>query len=101
MSEMGVKKNFLFDREGKNISMKEFDTLLQDDKYRQVALDRVGDLVVSTVWTGVSIMTLVGAPRIFETMAFDGYEIVDGPIRVASEAQAINVHEAVCRKVLS
>ena len=48
-------------------------SLFEDPKYRFVAFDNVGDLVVSTVWIGLDhrLQTFdPGPPLIFETIVF-------------------------------
>ncbi len=50
----------------------------EDPDYKRVALDRVGDKEVSTVWLGLDHNFGNGPPLIFETMVFgdDGEEDV-------------------------
>ena len=62
-----------YDRNGKPISQMEWSRLMMDHEYKRVALDKVGDADVSTVWLGLDHnFSGTGPPLIFETMIFGG-----------------------------
>lgn len=58
-----------FNREGKQISMREWGKLLEDDEYKIIARTTLSDGTwVSTVWLGLNHNWRPGPPLIFETM---------------------------------
>lgn len=65
-----------YDRDGKPLdSVFDWARLHNDDAYKRVAEDTVGDAWISTVWLGINhnVMPLFDAlPIIFETMIFGG-----------------------------
>jgi hypothetical protein len=68
----------------------------------RVALDRVNDLCVSTVWLSVDHQFGDGPPLIFETMVFDGDESSDLLCRrYSTMAQAKAGHAEVLAKCTS
>jgi hypothetical protein len=100
---MDEKKNYLFDRDGNKLSVRELDALLKDVDYCRVALTVIGDIEVSTVWTGICNEFSLGymqARRVFETIAFDHANgSVSDPVRVATESQALAAHEDMCEEI--
>lgn len=85
-----------YNRKGEPVGMWEWANLLENRKYRQVKLTRMGTCSVSTIWFG-----LLGAervPMIFETAVFGRHlpEFLDGRlIRYASEQEARAGHKAI------
>lgn len=61
-----------YDIDGNPIEMLEWAELFEDDSYKRVALDEIGDVQVSTVWLGLDHNWADGPPIIFETMVFGG-----------------------------
>lgn len=63
-----------YDRAGRPIEdIMEWARLIEQREYAEVAVDHVGDVVVSTVWLGIDHNWLGhGPPIIFETMIFGG-----------------------------
>jgi hypothetical protein len=60
-----------YDRQGHRLELMEWARLFEDNNYKRVALDEVGDYVVSTVWMGSDHNYWpTGRPLIFETMVF-------------------------------
>ena len=84
-----------YDRSGRPISMEEWQRLLHDDAYRQVAVDELHGCTISTIWTGADLSAAFGgwAPRIFETAVLwrDG-DVLEQE-RYATEAEALAGHE--------
>ncbi|HEY1437345.1 MAG TPA: hypothetical protein VGG82_07570 [Casimicrobiaceae bacterium] len=62
-----------YDFDGNPISLDAWSRLFADYAERMVALDRLGDVEVSTVWIGLDHrFGEPGAPLIYETMIFGG-----------------------------
>jgi len=62
-----------YDRQGKPIdSIKEWEKLFHNFKYRMIAKTDVAGKQVSTVWLGLDHQWGTGPPLIFETMVFPG-----------------------------
>ncbi len=70
----------------------------EDQDYKIVAKDKVGDVSVSTVWLGFDRRFGNGPPLIFETMVFGGLHDQD-QARYATEIEAILGHAAMLLKV--
>lgn len=51
--------------------MKEWVHLSEDETYRRIGSDNVGDIWISTVWLGLDHNFTGTVPMIFETMVFD------------------------------
>lgn len=60
-----------YDKQGKEITLKEWALLLEDKKHKRVASDTTGKYWVSTVWLGLDHSFEGGIPLIFETMVFE------------------------------
>src|SRR4051812_27278203 len=62
----------LYDKQGRPMSMRQFNDMLGDMAYKHVAVTAIGDDVeVSTVWLGADHnFGPTGPPLIFETMVF-------------------------------
>jgi hypothetical protein len=86
-----------YDPDGNPIDLGEWATLWQGD--RQVALTRVDDVEVSTVWLGTDYnFGFGGAPLIFETLVFGG--TLDGVMnRYPNRAAAIAGHDQIVAEV--
>jgi hypothetical protein len=79
----------IYDREGKPCTTAFWRERINDDSYRVLAQDKVGEVAVSTIWLGLDhgIGYMLGAdvpPMIFETMIFPG----NSSVRYATEEQA-------------
>jgi hypothetical protein len=63
-----------YDKQGKPLTRDEYHALLEDigREYKRVALTKIGDIEISTVWLGLDHQYGDGAPLIFETMQFGG-----------------------------
>lgn len=85
------------DRDGKRIDLERWVQLMEDgdfQTYRRIAVDQIGPVWISTVWTGVDI----GDDDLFETMI----EPEGGPRRFhrsATESAARDIHAAAVRAV--
>lgn len=89
----------LYDREGKPMDdTSEWARRHEDLAYHYVAETPVGDVRVSTIWTGISV-DIEGPPLIFETKVFglEGDEMAQW--RYPTEAEARAGHEAAVRWV--
>jgi len=63
---LGLPMFNYFDKEGKPISEEEYYILQRDQNYRTVGRDYAGEILISTVWLGLS------GGLLFETMSFGG-----------------------------
>lgn len=87
-----------YDKEGKPLDLMQWVALLDDQAYRVVAQEQIGEARVSTVWLGSNHRYGPGAPLIFETMIFGGPH--DGYCdRYPSEAMAREGHAHALRVV--
>ena len=67
-----------YGRDGHELHMRNAMQLMADPKYKQVASDKVGPYLVSTVWLGLNHnWSSQGPPLIFETMVFTEIEADD------------------------
>lgn len=87
-----------YDRRGMPISIDEAEPLLSDPDYQQVAVEVMGDSVVSTVWLGLDYGFGGGPPLIFETL------VIGGPLggeqfRSSVEYQAVVGHRMMVDRV--
>jgi hypothetical protein len=64
--------NDKYDKLGNPIDFMTWAKLREDKSYKRVALDRVGEAEVSTVWLGLDHNFGGGPPLIFETIVFGG-----------------------------
>lgn len=97
-----------FDRDGKPIDEKQWEELLEDREYSTVARDTYTkrhrnmmttyEVVVSTVWIGVPMLSWGEPPVIFETMVFGGpHDQYRTSYRTAAEA--LDGHKVACLMV--
>jgi hypothetical protein len=97
---MVMGRHFCWDRDGTPISLEAFERLRYETPgYFRVALDRVGDAQVSTVWTGLALPLFAedcDRPLIFETMIFGG-PYSDYLWRYVTEVEALTGHFAVVK----
>jgi len=63
-----------------------------DDQRRVVQRDQVGEIVVSTVFTGIDYAFFGGDPVLWETMLFDADGKPLGQLRYTSRAEALVGH---------
>lgn len=86
----GDRPNYL-DREGLPLSFPAWAMIVEGaPEYRYIAQDRIGDVLVSTVWLGLD-HAWCGPVQIFETMVFGAGDEID-MARYATEAEAIAGH---------
>lgn len=74
LEKLPPRPGMFYDRDGNEITMADYERLLYEhgEEYRRVDWDQVGDVVVSTVWTGMNQgLPGYGPPLMFETMVFD------------------------------
>ena len=86
------KRGMYFDRQGTELSLREWAPLFEDFTYVDVRHDNVDDVRISTVWLGLNHNFRPGPPHIFETMVFNGPFHGDY-WRHATEEEAIRCHE--------
>lgn len=67
---MRIRLSCYYDHDGKAISFKKWSRLFEGE--RSVALDKVEDSEISTVWLGLDYSFGFGSPLIYETMIFGG-----------------------------
>lgn len=87
-----------YDRKGNLISIEEFETFAATRDYKQVAAERVDDVLISTVWLGLDHSFGDGPPLIFETMIFGG-TLNDYCERYATEEEAEEGHQRAVEQV--
>jgi hypothetical protein len=86
-----------FDRAGNPIEMEVWSNLHRNRDYRTVRQDRLGDVLVSTIWLGMN-HAFDDNVLIFETMIFDGER--DGEQwRWTTEAEALAGHQAIMDEI--
>lgn len=87
-----------YDRLGLPISIEEAETLHSDPDYQRVAVEVMGDAVVSTVWLGLDYGFGGGPPLIFETLVIGGP--LDGEqFRYSTDEQAVVGHRMMVDRV--
>jgi len=105
-----VSLSDIYDRDGNQISWKQWARLAESDYYRRVGYTEIGPYVVSTVWLGLDHSFGHGPPIIFETAVFskaewdaDRSEDVVDPVlldldarRYATLAEAARGHDEMC-----
>lgn len=84
-----------YDRALNQVTLLEWAELLEDPAYRRVALDKVADCTVSTVWLGIDH----GDGMFFETMVFDGSGNDVLCQRYPTEAAAVEGHRQAAAHV--
>jgi hypothetical protein len=87
-----------YDRDGNPITYGEYVTIRANDTdrtYQRVALDKFGDVTVSTVWLGLDHNYVPGnPPLIFETLAYRGDYVEEiASDRYPTLAEALAGHE--------
>lgn len=71
-----------------------------DEEEKRVALDHVGDVMISTVCLGLDHRFVgTGPPIIFETMIFDSEELEDYQERYSTEEEALEGHNRAVEMV--
>ena len=86
-----------YDRQGREIDMMKWATLVGDTEYKRVRQTTVGDICISTVWLGLN-HSLGGPPMIFESMIFgDPYDTLCW--RYPAESLAILGHQRLVEAV--
>ena len=101
-----MPRSLCYDRAGNPIDHERFSELIRDDAYRQVALDDVGGVRVSTIWLGVDHGGYRNddPPVIFETMV---YAVDDAGFtsfgewqrRYHTETEALEAHAELVRRM--
>ena len=87
-----------YDRHGNPIEMMDWAARLADDDYKRVAIDKLPDGDVSTVWLGLDHRFGAGPPLIFETLVFGGP--LDGEMqRYSTEQDAQAGHREMVRRI--
>ena len=85
-----------YDKNGQPIGTDEWSRLFEDNDYRRIGLDTVGQVRVSTVWLGMDHAFLGGEPEIFETMVFGGDNWIEQDrIHYRTEAEALAGHQRI------
>ena len=88
-----------FLRNGTECSEAAFMRLNSDWSYRQIALDQVGDKLVSTVWLGCNLEALPGDAAA-QRLVFGTCVLPDGDeTRYATEAEALEGHRLAVQRV--
>lgn len=91
-----------YDRDGQPIDSQRWAQLFEDENYRRIAYNEIGNVTVSTVWLGLDheYQNLFGEqrpPQIFETMSFGlGHDV---HIRYAIEKLARAGHADIVAKI--
>lgn len=87
-----------YDKDGRSIEMMDWAQLFEDNGYKRIASDTVGDATISTVWMGLDHSFGFGPPLIFETMVFGG-SLSDEMDRYPTLAEAETGHRAMVERV--
>lgn len=113
--ERGNYEERYYDRNGKRLSVVEFNDYLQDLEYKVLKQCWYGPFFVSTVWLGVDHRFRLdlddeSKPLIFETMIFDkrekerkkaepliGHEVNEYQERYSTEEEAYAGHKEACK----
>lgn len=82
-----------YSRDGSPMTVTEWAARYEDAESKRVALTKVGDVEVSTVWLGLNHNYGEGPPLIFETIVFGGHDEVCE--RYATEEEALAGHARV------
>jgi len=89
-----------YDRHGKPIDQHAACQLFEHPEARRVALDKVGDVKISTVHLVIDHNYLGGEPLIFETLIFGGPR--DGEMRrYETETQALAGHKVMLAELVA
>ena len=100
-----MPRSLCYDRAGNPIDRDRFSELIADDAYRQVALDDVGGVRVSTIWLGVDHgYRGEDEPVIFETMVYAvdaaGFATFgEWQRRYHTESEALAAHTELVRRM--
>ena len=95
-----IHKGMHYDREGREISLRDWAKLHNVNEYVRVGSDEIGPYWVSTVWIGINHRFLGGAPPlIYETMVFKGDESDLDCVRYSTLDQAIEGHRRMVEEV--
>ena len=87
------------DREGNEITLAEWAAYSESRSYVVLKQNRLGDVGVSTIWTGVNLnLWPDGPPLIFETMIFGG-EYSHEYNRYPTEALALEGHDRAVARI--
>jgi hypothetical protein len=75
--------------------------LYESTAYRNVAVDKEGESMVSTIWEGFEALAQMQdyTPAIFETATFDNGKLID-KYRWVTEEDALEGHAQLCRDFL-
>ena len=87
-----------YDKDGTPLTLMEWAVKFEDNEYKRVAFDQIGDVEVSTVWLGLNHQYGDGPPLIFETMVFGG-EHDAFQWRDSTVAEALETHAHALAKV--
>lgn len=89
-----------YDKGGNRLSLDEWGSKFEDQDYKIVKQERIGDYFISTVWVGLDMFTgnmFGGGPdfgiHIFESMVFDKENEGIEQMRYATLVQAQHGHE--------
>lgn len=91
-----------YDRRGQRIGISRWMSLQAHEDYQRVAINEIGEYVVSTVWMGLDYSFGIGEKQVFETMVFtadDWYGRAESAAlevrRYPNEDAAIRGHESM------
>lgn len=91
--------NGFYDKQGKPITIEQWNRLLENDEYRILRQSFVGSIIINTIWTGIDVGS-DDAPLIFETGILDPRE-AHGRVagRYSTEEDALQDHEWAVQSV--
>lgn len=96
---MSKKKSMYYNHKGEPITLDEYVKIVEEDSNAmRVALTKVGEYQVSTVWLGIDhgMWDSDGPPIIFETMVFDAAGEDRYMDRYATKEAAVAGHNKAC-----
>lgn len=96
---IGGVRSLYYDRAGKPVSREVFAVLFDNMQYRQVGLDKIGDVMISTVWLGINHQfNSDGPPIVFETLVTGVNDGDEEMYRYATDEEARRGHAALVAK---
>lgn len=82
-----------FDRQGRPMGLMEWARAFEKNENKIVLQEKIGNVMISTVWLGLDHQFGHGPPLIFETMIFGG-DHDEEQWRYSTEAEAMDGHRA-------
>lgn len=85
------------DKNGDELPLGEWATLIGDSDYRHLAKQKVGKYLVSTIWEGIDMMPI--SLGLYSTVVFEGNEAVKVLYHSRTVEEAMLTHERTVAEV--